>query len=73
MSVLESFVAFAEALPQDRRREIDEILSDLMSSDIVDTGFTSEELADLDRRCAEEPTEWIDEKTFRARLRQLFG
>ena len=69
MSVLEKFVAFAEALPADRRREVDEILAEMMNSDSLDDEFTSEEIAELDRRVADEPDDWIDEETFRARLR----
>ncbi len=69
MSVLEKFVAFAEALPADRRREVDEILAEMMNSDSLDDEFTSEEIAELDRRVADEPDDWIDEGTFRARLR----
>ena len=69
MSVLKKFVAFAEALPADRRREVDEILAVMMDSDSLDDEFTPEEIAELDRRVADEPDDWIDEETFRARLR----
>ncbi len=33
MSVIEKFVAYAEALPDERRREIEEILASIMDSD----------------------------------------
>ena len=69
MSVLEKFVAFAEALPADRRREVDEILAVMMDSGSLGDEFTPEEIAELDRRVADEPDDWIDEETFRARLR----
>ena len=69
MSVLKKFVAFAEALPADRRREVDEILAVMMDSGSLGDEFTSEEIAELDRRVADEPDDWIDEETFRARLR----
>ena len=71
MSVLEKFVAYAEALPDERRREIEDILESIMGP--ADAEFTSEEIAELDRRCADESEKWIDEDTFRARLRQLGG
>ena len=73
MSILENFIAFAEALPDDRRVEIEAILSELMGSGSSDCEFTAEEIAELDRRCADESEEWIDEGTFRTRLRQLIG
>ena len=69
MSVLKKFVAFAEALPADRRREVDEILAVMMDSGSLGDEFTPEEIAELDRRVADEPVDWIDEETFRARLR----
>ena len=73
MSVLEKFIAFAEALPADRRREVESILAEIMDSDSPEFGFTPEEIAELDRRCADEPEELIDEDVVRARLRQLRG
>ena len=72
MSILEKFVAFAEALPDDRRVEIEEILSDLMGANSADCEFTPEEIAELDRRCADESEEWIDGDVVRKKLRRLF-
>ncbi len=72
MSVLEKFVAYAEALPEERRREIEEVLADLMGSDPRDFEFTPEELAELDRRCAEKSEEWIDGEMVREKLRRLY-
>lgn len=69
MSVIEKFVVFAETLPADRLREIEELLESIMGSNPLDDQFTPEEIAELDRRVAEESDEWIDEETFRARLR----
>jgi hypothetical protein len=53
MSVLEKFVAYAEALPEERRREIDEILASIMDSESPEFEFTEEELAELHRRMAD--------------------
>ena len=72
MSILEKFVAFAEALPDDRRIEIEDILSSLMGGDSADDEFTEEELAELDRRCADESEEWIDGEVVREKLRRLY-
>ena len=73
MSVIEKFVAFTETLPEDRLREIEDLLESIMGSNPLDNEFTPEEIAELDRRVAEEPDEWIDEETFRARLREVRG
>ena len=70
MSILEKFVAFAEALPADRRLEIEDILESIMGP--IDTEFTSDEIAELDRRCADESEEWIDGDVVRKKLRRLF-
>jgi hypothetical protein len=53
MTVLESFVKFAEALPPDRREVIDEVLADLMGAHTADDDFTPEEIAEIERRLAE--------------------
>lgn len=72
MTMLKKFVAFAEALPSDRRVEIEEILSDLMGADSADCEFTAEEIAELDRRCADETEDWIDGDVVREKLRRLY-
>ena len=58
MTLLESFVNFAKALPTDRREALEEVLADLMAAHSSDAEFTSEELAELDRRFAEERPEF---------------
>ena len=72
MSILEKFVAFAEALPDDRRVEIEEILSDLMGAGSANCEFSAEEIAELDRRCADESEGWIDGDVVREKLRRLY-
>ena len=70
MSVIEKFVVFTETLPEARLREIEDLLESIMGPDLPDEEFTSEEIAELDRRVAQQSDgEWIDEETFRARLR----
>ena len=71
MSILEQFVVFAEALPADRRREVDEILAEMMDPSSPDFWFTPEEIAELDRRCADESEEFVDGDVVRERLRAL--
>ena len=70
MSTLDKFVAFTEALSADRRHDIEEVLESLMSSD--DAEFTTEEIAELDRRVADESEEWIDGDVVREKLRRLY-
>ncbi len=70
MSTLDKFVAFTEALSADRRHDIEEVLESLMGSD--DAEFTTEEIAELDRRVADESEEWIDGDVVREKLRRLY-
>ncbi|MEO7409918.1 MAG: hypothetical protein ABIU10_01165 [Sphingomicrobium sp.] len=53
MTVLDSFVAFARALPADRRDAIDETLAALMESFADQHDFTPDELSELRRRSSE--------------------
>ena len=70
MSTLDKFVAFTEALSADRRHDIEEVLESLMGSD--DAEFTAEEIAELNRRVADESEEWIDGDVVREKLRRLY-
>lgn len=71
VSVVADFVAFAEALPPERRLWIDEILASiLLANGVV---LTSEEITVLDHGCADDSDQSIDEDTFRERLSQLRG
>lgn len=53
MSVFERFVEFSKALPDDRREEIEDLLDAIMRTE-TDDAFTPEQLAELDRRMAEQ-------------------
>ncbi|QGN54787.1 hypothetical protein [Novosphingobium sp. Gsoil 351] len=71
MSILEKFVAFAEALPDERRAEIDEILAAIMDSDDPEFGFTPDELAELDRRMADPDPQYADPAEVEAVFRRF--
>jgi hypothetical protein len=53
MTILEKFKTFAEALPAERRREVEEILASLMDSESPEFDLTGDDLAELDRRIAD--------------------
>lgn len=59
MTIFEEFVAFAEALPDDRRATIAELLSDIMASE-GDWQLSGEQLAELDRRMADPNPQYAD-------------
>lgn len=59
MTVFEKFVAFAEALPDDRRAEIAELLSSIMAAE-GNWEFSSEQLAELKRRMADPNPKYAD-------------
>jgi hypothetical protein len=69
MSILEKFNAYAEALPPERRREIDDLLASIMESDSPEFDLTPDELAELDRRMADPHPEYADPKDIAA----IFG
>ena len=73
MSILEQFKAFAEALPEDRRHEIEAILASLMEAEAPEYQLTSDEAAEIDRRRAHPGAANIDDATFRAKLRKSIG
>ena len=60
MTKLETFVAFARDLPEDRLAALEQMLDDLMRQIAGDDEFTPEELAELDRRAAENDPEYAD-------------
>ncbi|WEK45892.1 MAG: hypothetical protein P0Y56_12770 [Candidatus Andeanibacterium colombiense] len=62
MTTLEKFVAFAEALPSERRQEVEDLLADLMAAEGAEGDFTAEELAELDRRLANPNPRYADPK-----------
>lgn len=69
MTVLDNFIAFARALPAERREAMDDGLAALMESYAKDYDFTSEEMADLCRRAAETDPELSDPQE----IVRLFG
>lgn len=60
MTILDRFVEFTNALPAERRGEIESLLATIMASGEAAV-FTEEELAELDRRLAENPPEYATE------------
>jgi hypothetical protein len=60
MTVLDSFIAFARALPVERREAFEDTLAALMDSYAERFDFTSGELAELRRRAAEVDPELSD-------------
>lgn len=58
MTVLEKFVAFAEALPSDQRGSIEEAMAAIMATHSGAHGFYEAELGELDRRVAEPKPEY---------------
>ena len=71
MSVLEKFVAYAEAQPEERRREIDAILASIMDPESPEFEFTAEELAELDRRMADPDPKYADPTEVEAVFRRF--
>jgi len=53
MTVLDNFIAFARALPAERREAVEDTLAALMYSYAERFDFTQDELAELRRRAAE--------------------
>jgi len=71
MTILEQFVAFAEGLSPEQRSEIEDFLASIMDADSSEFALTADELAEIDRRVASPRSEWVDEATFRAKLRKF--
>ena len=53
MTVLDNFIAFARALPAERREAVEDTLAALMDSYAERYDFTPDELTELRRRAAE--------------------
>jgi hypothetical protein len=73
MTMLEKFVAFARDLPADRLASLEEVLAELMASYSASDDLTPEELAELDRRVAEENPEYADPEEIAAIFGKKFG
>ena len=69
MTVLDNFIAFARALPADRRAAVEDTLAALMDSYAERFDFTPDELAELHRRVAETDPELSDPDD----IAKLFG
>lgn len=69
MSVLDSFIAFASALPPEQRETVDLALAALMDQFSGEHDLTAGELAEIDRRMAEANPEFSDP----AEITRLFG
>lgn len=54
MTVLDKFVAFVRGLPADRLESIEEVLADIMQAWSPGDDFTPQELAEIDRRLADD-------------------
>lgn len=62
-------MAFAKALPSDRLESVEEVLATLMESYSEKYDLTAEQLADMEKRMAEENPEYAS----RAAIAALFG
>lgn len=73
MTIFEKFAEFAERLPKTRRREIEELLADLMAGEDTAAGFSADELAELERRMADPNPQYADPKDIAAIFGTTFG
>lgn len=69
MTVLDKFIAFASALPADKRESVEEALAALMESLSTEFDFTPAELSEITRR-ADEPSPAFSDP---AEIAKLFG
>ena len=60
MTILEKFETYAEALPPERRHEIEEILASIMESDAAEFDLTAGELSEVKRRLGDPDPEYAD-------------
>ncbi|OZA93050.1 MAG: hypothetical protein B7X57_06265 [Erythrobacter sp. 34-65-8] len=58
MTSIDQFVAFARALPLDRRAPVEEALGAIMATYAADCAFADSEMAEIDRRLAEQNPEY---------------
>jgi hypothetical protein len=70
MTVLEKFMAFAEALSSAERQEIEALLASIMDAHAGEFDLTVEELAELDRRLADPNREYADPAEIEAIFRR---
>jgi hypothetical protein len=70
MTVLEKFMAFAEALPSAERQEVETLLASIMDAHAGEFDLTVEELAELDRRMAGPNPEYADPAEIEAIFRR---
>lgn len=61
MSVIERFVEYARALPEEERLSLEGMLESIMQS-AQDRSLSDEDLAELDRRMAEENPEYATDE-----------
>jgi len=61
MTILDRFVQFTLSLPDERREEIEDILASIMAGNEA-AAFSAEQLAEIDRRLAEEDPEYATEE-----------
>jgi hypothetical protein len=69
MTIIEKFVAFAQGLPPEQLRLVEEVLEGLMDGD-VEGDFTAEQLAELDRRLADPNPRYADREEVEALFRR---
>ena len=69
MTMLEKFMAFAKALPADRLESVEEVLAALMETYSDKYDLTADQLAEMDRRVAEENPEYASQEAITA----IFG
>ena len=60
MTVLEKFMALAEALPPEQRSEVEKILASIMEDGSPEAELTAAELGKIKRRLADSTPEYVD-------------
>jgi len=70
MTILKKFVAFAETLSAEERREVESLLASIMYGRSVEFELTAEEEAELDRRMAEPDPEYAGPEEIEAIFRR---
>ena len=69
MTMLEKFMAFARTLPADSMESLEETLAQIMDSCCGEYDFTPEQLAEMEKRMAEENPEYASQEAIAA----IFG
>lgn len=70
MTVLDRFLDFARALPEDRLQPVEEALAAIMASAKPETAFSEDEMGELDRRVAIAEPRYADPAEVSAALRR---